>query len=109
MRFSVRMFIGSRCTHLQLGYNQTSIVRQDRRVGKLVNVTNNGFEERLGGLINIGPNTLPQTFNAEVTARLVLRLDNAVSEKEKEIARRKFSLGRLKLCVGNEAHRLSLI
>ena len=36
-----------------------------------------------------------------------LLLDDSVSEEEKEIARRKFSLSRIKPCVGNEAHRRS--
>jgi len=40
-------------------------------------------------------------FNAKVTVSLILHLNNTVSEKEEEIAGRKFSFARLKLCVGN--------
>src|SRR4029077_7918394 len=66
-----------------------------------------GFEERLGGLTKIGPNALPQTFNAKLTTPLILHLHNAVSEKEKQIAGRKPRFGCLELCIGDEAHRRS--
>src|SRR5258707_3036266 len=55
--------------------------------------------------MNIGSYALLQTFDSKVTASLVLRLDNAISEKEKQIALRKFNFSRLKLCVGDQTHR----
>ena len=69
---------------LQFTNHQTSVVRQHFRTGKVVNITNNGFEQRLGGLMHIGSNALLQTFNAKLTVSLILHLNNTVSEKEEK-------------------------
>jgi hypothetical protein len=53
----------------------------------------------------MGADALLQTFNSKLATVARVDLDDAVSEKEEEIARRKFRLCSLKLRVWNNAYR----
>jgi hypothetical protein len=75
------------------------------RIAKLVNITDDCIEQRLGGLIKIRANAFPQTFDAKLATVFSLDLDDAVGEEEKKIARRKLDLCGLKLRVWNDAPR----
>src|SRR4029077_9910480 len=65
----------------------------------------NGVEQRLSRAIKIGANAFAQTFDAKLATILCLGLDDAVGEKEKDIARRKSRLDSLKLRVWNDPYR----
>src|SRR5437764_48720 len=65
----------------QLGCHQASVVRQECRIAKFVNVTDNRIDQTVGALIEMGMNAFLQTFNAKLAAILRLDFNDAVGEK----------------------------
>src|SRR5215831_16568272 len=91
----------------QFSRYEAGVVGQHCRITKLVDITDNSVEQRLGRLIKIGSNTFPQPFDPKLTAASSLHLDDAISVEEQAIARRKLRFRSLKMSVRNNPYRRS--
>src|SRR5215475_13666051 len=89
----------------QFSRYEAGVVGQHCRITRLVDITDNSVEQRLGRLIKIGSNTFPQPFDAKLAAIFSFYLDNAVCVEQEAIARRKFRFCSLELAVGNNPYR----